>query len=337
MKFFIICVVLLLSQLCLGSQNVWRIQSHKNSDSILDVNFIKYFIEPVNKELKGKLKIELYSQDSEEVLFGNKESFSAVKHGIIDGRLSSPMYWGSIDPVFAILGDLVGAWESTDEYLSWYSEENGFELFQKAYSKHNTHFVGFTLTPHESLVSRAPIRNIKDLKNHVMRTPPGSMADDFFKELGANTRPIGMPQVKNSFELNKIILADYSTIGENLNEGLYDIAFHTNYPGFHSLPVIEFVVNKDSWNQLTNNQKQIVLKHSIIWRTQNIKKMKELDKIALKKMKDKNIKIYKWSSNEIKRSRKVASRVWTKYAKKNKLSKEVIQSISQWLQKNDKL
>ncbi len=315
----------------------WSIQSHKKSGSILNKNFIKYIVEPVNKEFPNEFKINFFVQGDKNALHSNYSSFSSVRYGNVEGRFSATMYWGNADPVFAIIGDLTAAWSDTNDFINWYDEENGKDFFQKAYDKFNMKFVGFSLSPHESLVSNYPIRSITDIRKKVIRTPPGSMAEAYFNELGAIVRPFSMSKVSKAFELKKIDIADYSTIGVNLDEGLHKIAKHTNYPGFHSLPILEFVVNKTKWSALPKRIQISILKHTKIWQNENIKVIKAIDQKTLIKFKELNIHVYVWNEKELKKARIIASKVWDKYAKKSKDSKRLIDSIKKWLKKNNKL
>jgi TRAP-type C4-dicarboxylate transport system substrate-binding protein len=332
-----ISIFLISIQACFGSTTVWKIQSHKLSNSLLHQNFNKYVVEPINKELKGKLQIELYSQDTTEILHENVSSFSAVRSGNIDGMFSATMYWGNIDPVFAIFGDLIAAWPSTLDFNNWYDETGAEQLISKTYQKYNMKFLGYSLTSHESLVSNIPINNIKSFKNKIIRTPHGSMGNKFFVKVRANVRPMGMSKVMGSLTQGAIHMADFSTIGVNLREGLYKSAKHTNYPGFHSLPVLDFVVNNNRWNELSEECKQIILKYVMKWKQQNITSILVADKLALKKLKAHGVNIYTWSKNDLKEARIIASSIWHEFASKSKDANSLVSSIKAWLKKNDKL
>jgi len=336
-KIFLFITCLLSISLTNAELIEWTIHSHKKQNSLLNNNFIKYVVNPVNKEFPNEFKMTFIPQGHKSSLHNNYSLFSAVRFGNIEGRFSATMYWGNINPAFAIFGDLIGAWSSTSDFIKWYEEENAVALFQKLYTQYNMKFIGFTLSPHESLVSMKPIRNISDIKGKVIRTPPGSMSQSFFDELGAVVRPFSMKKVKDAFEKGQIEIADFSTISANLDEGVHETAKHTNYPGFHSLPILEFVVNKSKWDKLPLKVKKSILKHSKIWRDKNIQVINQHDKISLKKLQAQNVKTYRWSEDEIKKARIVAAKVWAKYAKKSQTAKELIDSITKWLKERNKL
>lgn len=318
-------------------ETTWHIQSHKPKSSLLNRNFIRFIIDPVNKELKGKLQLKLHSQDPKSSLHQNVSSFSAVRHANIEGMFSASMYWGRIDPVFAVFGDLVAAWEGPEDFIRWFNDAKGERFIQRAYGKYNMHFVGFSISPHESLVSKVPISNVEDLKGRVIRVPPGSMSHDLFRLLGAIPRPTKMSKVAVAFEKNWVEIADYSTIGINLNEGLYKVAKHTNVPGFHSLPVLDFVVNKEKWDALPLKYKTVINKHVLNWRTKNIVALNKEDQKSLKELKKSGVHVYEWSEEERKKVRKIAAKVWRGFSSKSSESKEIVESIHKWLKTNNKL
>jgi TRAP-type C4-dicarboxylate transport system substrate-binding protein len=133
---------------------------------------------------------------------------------------SASMYWGNIDPVFAVFGDLIAAWNSPADFNLWYDSSGAETIVNTAYQKYNIKLLGYSLTSHESLISNTPIKNIYSFANKIVRTPHGSMANKFFKKLKANVRPIGMSKVKASLKNSSINIADISTVVVNYKEGL---------------------------------------------------------------------------------------------------------------------
>lgn len=108
---------------------ILNIQSHRVSPSQINEIFVKTITDPINREFKGKLQINLIPQNTGKSLFSNRSLFSAVKHCKIDGMLGAPMYWRGADPNFSILGDLVPSWPNVESFNEWYTNEG--ESFYK--------------------------------------------------------------------------------------------------------------------------------------------------------------------------------------------------------------
>lgn len=323
---------------------VWKIQGVWGANSIFSKNFQQYVVEPVNQELKGQVTFDFYPQNSEadqkkgakKPVETNQGSFSAAKSGKrIAGMMQTPMYWGGADPVFPVIGDLVAAWRSPKDFVAWL-DESGFQLLQDTYSKYNLYVVGYTLSPPENLVSLNPIRNIADLEGQKARAPRG-MISDFFTRIKVKPKNIAAGRVKLAFEKKQISLADYSSLQTNLAGGLYDVAKHTNYPGFHSIAMIDFVVNKKMWDELPSESKQVITKHVKNWGTLCHENAIKLNEDSIEEIKAKGVTLHKWTPEALKEARTAAAEVWDLYAEEHGGAKEVIESIKNWLRKNNQL
>ncbi len=166
----------------------------------------------------------------------------------------TPQYWASGIPELGPFGDLVAAWRGAWEYDFWLQKKGGLEMLQNIYADYGLYVVGYSLPVHESLVGRTPISGIKDFKGIKMRAPEGMIAD-FFTKLGALVRKISATQALEALEAGNVGIADYSTLGNNYKQGWYKTAKHTIFPGFHSMVLIDFVVNKERWDELPPHNK----------------------------------------------------------------------------------
>ena len=52
--------------------------------------------------------------------------------------------------------------------------------------------------------------------------------------------------------------ADASGLANNVGLGLYDIAKHTNYPGFHSMPSDHLACNKGVYDKMSKSHQRIL-------------------------------------------------------------------------------
>jgi len=65
-------------------------------------------------------------------------------------------------------------------------------------------------------------------------------------------------EVFTALETKIIDGADASNIATNSEIGLYDIAKHATYPGFHSMPADHLAINKDVWDSLPDDIQAII-------------------------------------------------------------------------------
>lgn len=303
---------------------VWTIQTN-NSLKKLRFSSRAAVFEEIKKETNGGFVINQ--------LFVNKNSmstFNKVKHNSTDGMIMTPQYWGAADPVFTIMGDLTAAWSDPLDYYYWLNNKNGIRFLEKAYKKHNMVLVSYSLNVNESLISTRPIRNVADFKGLVMRAPKG-MVSEFFTKLGVNVRSIDVAKVYSSFTTGIISVTDYSNIQTNLTEGFYNIAKHTNYPGFHSMPLVDFVVNEKLWNELPSKYKQLLKKKMKKWSYDQILLSKVYAMAAVAKVKAKGVMVYRWKNKDLLEARSIAVDVWDEFSKKSPDAKEVVSEIKKFL------
>ena len=111
----------------------------------------------------------------------------------------------------------------------------------------------------------------------------------------------------------------------NVGLGLYDIAEHTNYPGFHSMPADHLACNKKVWDEMPDAHKRILevsmeaLALRIATETQimNSKTAQELEA--------KGVNLYDWSETDLAAYRAAVKAGWEEYAE-NDQAKALLKS-----------
>jgi len=305
---------------------VWKIQTNKPSSSYLFL-IEQQMMQQIELESSAELTFDLKGENG---FVNPRSAYNALRTGNIDAMLMTPSYWGSADPVFAIMGDLVAAWNSPQQYLKWLDKSNGIKHLQNAYERVGLLLIGYCVGTAESLISRTPIADADSLDGIIMRTPPG-MISDFFRLLGAKVKNISGGKVLQALEQKRIQAADFSDLAINQQMGAYRIAKYSNYPGFHSMPLYDFVVRKQSWNQLTNKQKDIVLSAVKQWQSKAYAITQTHMATAVMKVLSQGVTLHTWHHLELKKARQSAKIVWDKYATKSDQAKQLIAELKRWL------
>ncbi|EPJ45513.1 MAG: hypothetical protein OFPI_36590 [Osedax symbiont Rs2] len=322
----VICCVFHFSAVGFAAPIVWKIQSNKPQGSSL-LQIEQQMMDQIKRESNGELIFDLRSNNG---FVEHRAAYNAVRTGEIDAMLMTPSYWVGADPVFAIMGDLVAAWNSPAQYLRWLVEFQGIAYLERAYRRVGLKLLGFTVSPAESLIATRPIANIDDFKGLVMRAPPG-MISDFFQLLGARPRNIAGNKVLAALQRKRIDMADFSDLAVNNQLGAYRWAKYTNYPGFHSMPLYDFVAREKSWNQLSKQQQRIVMNAVARWQSLAYKvSSKELEH-AKHRVIAQGVTLHHWSASELKRARQHAVQIWDKHANKSAAAKALITDLKHWL------
>ncbi len=307
---------------------VWKIQSNQSAKS-LKFKQHKHIVSEIERLSNGQLQFQLLPVNG---YVGNRQAFNSTRVGTIDAMFMSPQYWGSSDPIFTIMGDLVAAWKSPDQYRHWLGEQNGIAYLERAYQRKGLKLIGYALIPIESLVSTKPIRNAADFADQLMRVPPGMMSD-LFRELGARPRKITLDKVVKALQRGQVTLADYSTLQVNYQRGLYSIAKYTNYPGFHSMPLSDFVVNEKRWQSLTAQQQQLISTVADKWHQRLMSDLSRDVSLILSDLKAQGVEVHTWREQDIRQVREQAVQIWEQYASRSTEATQLVAEIESWLKK----
>jgi TRAP-type C4-dicarboxylate transport system substrate-binding protein len=112
------------------------------------------------------------------------------------------------------------------------------------YNRFNMELIGWWVYGQESLVATRPVAGPEDLKDFKFPSPPG-LETEIFASLGASPIVMDFTEIFTSLETGIIDGADASGLANNVSMGLYDLADHATYPGFHSMPADHLAIRKD--------------------------------------------------------------------------------------------
>lgn len=180
---------------------------------------------------------------------GPGATLDAMKSGAIDGHYSSPAYFASKDPAFALLGDTLASFPDPETRDRWYSESRGIEYARKLYDQHDVHLVGFVYWPEEWLVAVKPATLMIDLSGETIRASAGPAAD-LLAKIGAKTVILSGRDTLNALEHGEIDAADWSSLAANIETGAHATAKFA-IRARHSMPVTEISLSKRAWSQLS--------------------------------------------------------------------------------------
>lgn len=282
------------------------------------------------KELSGgRLVIDSLPGGS---IVAASESLDALNAGVLDAQNGGPAYNTGKDAAFALIGDLAGGWESPQQAQDWMDKGGGRELVRELYRKYNGYFVRGIWYGRESLVSKKPLRSLADFKGLKMRAPTG-MGQDIFRNLGA--APVNLPgsEVYTALERGVVDAADWGTLSMNQDLGYHKLAKYPSYPGFHSMPMSDLVINLKKWNALPDDLKKVVEQAADEFNRDMVGKNGEADEQVAKAAKQNGIEPIDLAAADRRRFREIAEGVWKTYADRSAMAKRVYESQVAYLKK----
>ena len=299
--------------LCAGVANAQtttlRIQTHFSPEQLSGEMAAK-FIEDVTAMSNGEIEIEMFYSSS---VVKSAETFDAAATGILDCDMTGGAYQTGKNPAFQFSGDLMGGYTNPYQQMSWLLHGGGREALNELYNAHNMEFIGWWIPGPESLSSTAPIRNTEDFKNWKFRSPPG-LATLVFDNLGASPIVMDFTEIFTALETGIIDGADAANLTNNVGLGLYDIAKHTNYPGFHSMPADHLACRKDVWDAMPEHHKRIleVAMDSLALHNATINEVKNAQ--TAKELREQGVNLYEWTPEELAKFREAVRAGWEEFA-----------------------
>ena len=291
------------------AQTNLRIQTHFSPET-LSGQMAAEWVEDVTAMSNGEIAIEMFYSSS---VVKSVETWDAAATGILDCDMTGGAYQTGKNPAFQFTGDLMGGYTNPYQQLSWMLHGGGEDALNGLYNQYDMQFVGWWIPGPESLSSTRPIRGVEDFKDWKFRSPPG-LATLVFAELGASPIVMDFNEIFTALETGIIDGADAANLTNNIGLGLYDIAEHTNFPGFHSMPADHLACNKAVWDAMPDNHKAImrVSMQALALRNATINEVKNAQNAVA--LREKGVNLYEWSPEELNKFRTAVKAGWEKFS-----------------------
>jgi len=286
-----------------------RIQTHFSPET-LSGQMAAEFIQDISAMSNGEIKVEMFYSSA---VVKSAETFDAAATGILDCDMTGGSYQTGKNPAFQFAGDLMGGYENPYQQMAWLLHADGYTQLNELYNAHNMEFIGWWIPGPESLASTKPIRGTEDFKNWKFRSPPG-MATLVFKNMDASPIVMDFNEIFTALETGIIDGADAANLTNNVGLGLYDIAEHTNYPGFHSMPADHLACRKDVWEEMPEHHRAIlkVGMQALALRNATVNEVSNAQ--TAKDLRAKGINLYEWSPEELATYRDAVQKGWIEFA-----------------------
>ncbi|KNG95631.1 TRAP transporter substrate-binding protein [Pseudaestuariivita atlantica] len=286
-----------------------RIQTHFSQETLSGQMAGKY-IDDIQAMSNGEIEVEMFYASS---VVKSAETFDAAATGILDCDMTGGAYQTGKNPAFQFTGDLMGGYTNPYQQMAWLLHADGRAAVDKLYKQHGMSFVGWWIPGPESLASTRPIRGVADFKDWKFRSPPG-LATKVFANLGASPIVMDFNEIFTALETGIIDGADAANLTNNIGLGLYDIAKHTNYPGFHSMPADHLACRTDVWEAMPAHHRRImeVAMDSLALHNATINEVKNAQNAV--KLQAEGVNLYTWNEEELGKFRDAVKKGWEEFA-----------------------
>ena len=281
---------------------------------------MRYFAEQLANISGGSLKCELFWEGQ---IIKTAESFSALQKGMVDGLYSALLYFSGVVKE-AGWEWIPFAWNDTEQIMTIYYEKGVLEAMDRALRDHGVKFLGAIPMGTLSFMTRFPVTSIHDFKGKKIRAS-GAQAR-LVQSMGA--APVPMAAAEQYVALQKGVIDGtiyplYTIKGYKF----YEVITNVVQPGVHSPCVIDLMMNKASWDSLTEREKDFIQKavrRTVEW---GASKTKEWDEEGLSLAEQHGIKISRLPSDQIQELRALTKRLWEEEALKSEISAAIVRTV----------
>ncbi len=233
----------------------WRMATSWTTDDLLYKDAAVAICNRVSQLSSGRLAIQAYPAGE---LTGAFEVLDSVSKGEIECGHSWSGYSRDKEPGFLLFSSIPNMM-TMQEWSVWlYGPTKGIELWRELYSKYNVvPFPGALNGPEFGFFTSTPVRTAADFKGLKIRTV--GIGADVLKELGATPVVIPQGQIKEALQKGELDGFEFNTPVIDWNLGFdSSIAPYVTLPSWHQPSgMYETVVNKDAWNKLPDDLKNI--------------------------------------------------------------------------------
>ena len=286
-----------------------RIQTHYAPETVSG-KLAQEYVDDIQTMSNGEISVEMFFSSS---VVKSVETFDAAATGILDCDMTGGAYQTGKNPAFQFVGDIMGGYSTPYQQLSWLYYGGGLEDAQQLYNKYDMELIGWWVYGQESLASTKPIASTADLEGWKFRSPPG-METKIFEKLGASPIVMDFTEIFTALETGIIDGADASGIANNVGLGLYDIAGHTNYPGFHSMPSDHLACNKAVFDAMPEHHQRIMKVAMQALALKTALTFEKANAEAVAQLREQGVAIHEWSPEELQKFRDAAQATWPEFA-----------------------
>lgn len=308
----------------MAQAETFSIQTSFNAGDFSTQYLTETWLPKIKERTDGRVEIQLTPNGS---VVPARETPDAVAAGVLDGDFTSVNYFAGREPAYAIMGDLISGYDTPQQMIGFCKDGGGEAVMQKAadaVTGGEVQVVACGPYSREALPARVPIRTFEDLEGKKIRSPEG-LAAAVFQAAGASPVSIPFSEVYGALEKGIVDAADASAYVNNDATGLHDVAPYPLYPGIHSMPSMQFTINKAKWDALSPEDQEALRDW---WYEAMFAMAAEVDKkdqeLAARDGAGEKIEVINWAQEDRDQLREIARKEWENYAQKSDLAKEAL-------------
>lgn len=255
----------------------------------------KLLTDRVNLIGEGTLQIKMFEPGA---LVPSLELFDAVATGAVDMAHASSGLWASKNSAL-VLYNAFPFGPAAGEYLAWLRYGGGEELRNEIYHPLGVH--GITcgiIAPEASGWFREEITDLAQLEGLKMRF--FGLGGKVMEKLGVEVQLLAGGDIYPALERGTIDATEFSMPAIDQGAGLYQIAKHYYFPGWHQQATPhDLIINKALWDGLTEQQQGILETTCDAVTAIEFAQGEAIQFEALQQMQEEGVTIHRWNDEQL--------------------------------------
>lgn len=280
----------------------------------------------------GKIKMKLYEPNK---LVAPFEILDAVSSGKVNSGYTTAGYWAGKMTAASLFSSIPFGPEAP-EYMAWLYYGNGLKLYQEMYDKAGYKVKVFPcaiLSPETSGWFKKPIKSAEDFKGLNIRF--FGLGGEVLQKLGASTSLLPGSEIFSALEKGAIEATEYSQPAIDEKLGIYKVAKHNYFPGWHQQSTIfELLVNKKQWEDMSKSQQAQLSATCMASVTNSIAESEYIQfEAIIKNEQERGVQIHRWDKKMLATFKQAWNEVAIEQSKKDPMFKKVYQDLSNFREK----
>ncbi|MGF1763081.1 TRAP transporter substrate-binding protein [Aliivibrio kagoshimensis] len=254
---------------------------------------IKWYADQIQATSGGSIKMKIYEPGK---LVSPTEILDAVSSGKVNSGYATAGYWQGKLPAAALFSAVPFGPEA-GEYMAWLYFGNGLKLYQEMYDSngYNVKVIPCAIiSPETSGWFSKPIEKPEDLKGLTMRF--FGLGGAVMEKLGVGTVQLPGGEIFGALEKGAIDATEFSQPAIDQRLGFHKIVKYNYFPGWHQQStVFELLINKDTWNGMSENQQKSIDTTCRATMTYSIAEGESMQFDAMEKFQEKGVKFRYWN------------------------------------------
>lgn len=311
----------------------WRLQSYAPATATEYIELVA-LTDKVRQMSQGRFDIQAYPGGK---ITSGADIYTAVKERRIEMGNGWPNWWAGHNPAWAVMNAGPYEFMNIDASMFFFTVGEGSKLANELANADGILWRPAWWAGMEfGLLSREPIRSLKELAGKKVRIGPGLPSEVLVEASGASAIPLVPAEIRLALESGDIDAVEWTTTAGAWDLGLSDVAPYAIVPAIWQPAVLsDFLINQQAYLELPEDLQQILTTAMDAYTLTTTAKAKVADLTALRKFEEGGTTLYRWSPEDLQRWKQASDKVHARYSQQDEFSKYLLQAKQQFKSEYD--